>query len=270
MNKVLKAIYEIDAVLGYNAKIPLESIQESTGLDIPTINRMVAMLKDAGLIDALELAFYSTFKHKWVKLQQKGREIYRATASKTEEPQEVISARSAPSKNTRNVAVVHGRNNSAREAIFAFLRAIGLNPMEWSTLIASTGEGTPYIGQVLEKAFSQAQAIVVLMTPDDEGKLRDFLQKPADGNYEKQLTPQARLNVVFEAGMAFGFDSKRTIIVELGVLRPFSDIGGRHTVRLDDTTEKRLDLAKRLETAGCPVSLGTDWLTAGNFAASTD
>jgi predicted nucleotide-binding protein len=269
LNKVLKAIYEIDAVLGYNAKIPSKSIQESTGLEISTINRMVDMLRDADLIDALEIAFYSTFKHKWVKLQPKGREIYRATASKAEEPQEV-SSKSALSKNPRNVAVVHGRNNSARKAMFAFLRAIGLNPMEWSTLIASTGEGSPYIGRVLEKAFSQAQAIVVLITPDDEGKLRDFLQKPADGPHEKQLTPQARLNVVFEAGMAFGFDSKRTIIAELGVLRPFSDIGGRHTVRLDDTAEKRLDLARRLETAGCPISLGHDWLTAGNFAASTD
>jgi hypothetical protein len=69
--------------------------------------------------------------------------------------------------------------------------------------------------------------------------------------------------------MALGLFPDRTVIVELGQLRPVSDIGGRHVVRMNDTPEKRQDLAQRLETAGCLVNrAGTDWYRAGNFSAS--
>ena len=34
--------------------------------------------------------------------------------------------------------VVHGRNLAARDAMFAFLRAIGLEPLEWSVLVSAT------------------------------------------------------------------------------------------------------------------------------------
>jgi predicted nucleotide-binding protein len=73
---------------------------------------------------------------------------------------------------TRKVFVVHGRNEAARSAIFTFLRAIGLDPIEWSKAVTMTGEGSPYPGQVLDAAFAAAQAIVVLLTPDDIAYLR--------------------------------------------------------------------------------------------------
>jgi predicted nucleotide-binding protein len=171
---------------------------------------------------------------------------------------------------TRTVFVVHGRNEAARKSIFAFLRAIGLKPLEWSQAIAATGEGTPYIGQVLDKAFSIAQAIVVLMTPDDVACLRKEFQNEQDPEHEKKLTGQARANVLFEAGMAFGRHPKRTVLVEMGALRPFSDIGGRHVLRLNDSSQRRQDLANRLQTAGCAVDLtGRDWHTAGSFEMKT-
>jgi len=169
----------------------------------------------------------------------------------------------------RKVFVVHGRNLRARDALFMFLRSIDLHPMEWPEIVAATGKGSPYIGEILDKAFSQAQAVIVLMTPDDEGRLRKHFRKAEDPKYESELTPQARLNVLFEAGMAIGRFPKRTILVQLGDLHPFSDIGGRHVIRLDDTPEKRRELALRLETAHCAVNLtGTDWLTAGTFGKS--
>lgn len=74
------------------------------------------------------------------------------------------------------------------------------------------------------------------------------------------------MRALFEAGMAMGRFPERTILVELGNLRPFSDIGGRHVIRPDNTTQKRQELAQRLETAGCGINLkGTDWHTAGDF-----
>jgi predicted nucleotide-binding protein len=166
----------------------------------------------------------------------------------------------------RVVFVVHGRNLAARDALFTFLRSIGLHPLEWSEAVVAAGGGAPYIGDILEKAFSIAQAVVVLMTPDDEARLRKNLQQHGDGLHETRMTPQARPNVLFEAGMAMGRSAERTIIVELGNLRPFSDIAGRHVVRLNNTSQRRQELAQRLQAAGCPVNItGTDWHNAGDF-----
>jgi hypothetical protein len=165
----------------------------------------------------------------------------------------------------RKVFVVHGRNDAARSAMFAFLRAIDLDPIEWSVAVQMTGEGSPYIGQVLDVAFDAAQAIVVLLTPDDIAYLRTEYANGED-DPETQALAQARPNVLFEAGMAMGRNPKRTVLVELGKLRPFSDVAGRLAVRIDGSAAKRKDLAQRLENAGCAINLvGEDWLTAGDF-----
>lgn len=62
----------------------------------------------------------------------------------------------------RKVMVVHGRNTTARNAMFAFLRSIDLHPLDWTELVGSATAGAPYIGDVLDGAFGQAQAVVVL------------------------------------------------------------------------------------------------------------
>jgi predicted nucleotide-binding protein len=167
------------------------------------------------------------------------------------------------------VFVVHGRNRLARDAIFAFLRSISLHPLEWSEMVQKTGKGSPYIGEVLEEGFSSAQAIIVLMTPDDEARLRHSLQGPDEQPDEKNLTPQPRQNVLIEAGMALGLHQDRTIIIELGRLRPVSDTLGRHVIRMNDSADRRNELLQRLKTAGCEVNaVGTDWLRAGSFSSS--
>ena len=169
-------------------------------------------------------------------------------------------------KSSRRVFVVHGRNKDLRDAMFTFLRSIGLEPIEWTQAVQWTGSGSPHVAEILNAAFNRAQATVVLMTPDDEARLRSDFQQSNDPPHEKDLTPQARANVIFEAGMAFGRDPKRTVLVEIGQLRPFSDIGGRHTIRLDNSTATRQALAMRLRDAGCQVNLdGTDWHEAGKF-----
>lgn len=167
----------------------------------------------------------------------------------------------------RTVFVVHGRNKEARRAIFAFLRSIGLRPLEWTHARGLTGVATPYIGQVLDSAFANAQAVVVLLSPDEVVHLRPEYASSAD---DPELQPglQARPNVLFEAGMAMGRDPSRTIMVELGSVRPFSDVAGRHAVHLSNTPAMRNELAMRLRTAGCVVDLsGSDWLEAGDFHA---
>ena len=175
--------------------------------------------------------------------------------------QEVVS------EPARKVFVVHGRNDAARFAIFAFLRSIGLSPIEWSQALASTGKASPYIGEVLDSALAAAQAVVVLLTPDELVSLR---AEYADGtdDPEARVSVQARPNVLFEAGLALGRAPDRVVLVELGRIRHFSDMAGRHTVRLSNSVASRQELASRLRTAGCAVDLtGTDWHTTGDFTA---
>jgi predicted nucleotide-binding protein len=168
---------------------------------------------------------------------------------------------------SRRVFVVYGRNRSARLAVFTFLRSVGLSPIEWCQALTATGKASPYIGEVLDTALSSACAVVVLWTPDEIVSLRP---EYADGDDDPEVQPstQARPNVLFEAGLALGRAPDRVVLVELGRVRHFSDIVGRHTVRLSNTVASRQELAMRLRTAGCAVDLsGTDWHTAGDFSS---
>ena len=51
-----------------------------------------------------------------------------------------------PPTDPHKVFVVHGRNLKARDAMFIFLGAIGLDPIEWSEATKATGKPSPYIG----------------------------------------------------------------------------------------------------------------------------
>lgn len=168
----------------------------------------------------------------------------------------------------RTVFVVHGRNSQARTAMFEFLRSIGLHPLEWAQVVKATGKASPYVGEVVKTGFSLAQAVVVLFTPDDEAQLRSEFREDGDDEFEAILTGQPRQNVLLEAGMALGIDEDRTVIVEIGKLRPISDLSGRHTIRMNNSPQRRNELLDRLESAGCSSNRsGTDWLSAGNFDA---
>jgi predicted nucleotide-binding protein with TIR-like domain len=167
---------------------------------------------------------------------------------------------------SEKVFVVHGRNENARDSLFQFLRAIGLHPIEWSKAVSLTKKASPFVGEILEAAFSHAQAVVVLLTGDDEVRLRNELFKEHEHEYERTFKLQARPNVLFEAGMAFAVHPDRTVLVELGTVKPFSDIAGRHVIKMNNSTEKRQDLAERLKLAGCLIDIsGRDWHNVGNF-----
>jgi len=165
------------------------------------------------------------------------------------------------------VFVVYGRNDRLRQAVFAFLRSVGLHPLEWSQAIKLTRKGSPHVSDILDAAFRKAVAVVVLLTPDDEAKLNRRFLTPNDPEYERQLTGQARPNVLFEAGMAFGRNPDATVLVQAGPLRPFSDVAGRHVVHLSNSLARRQELITKLANAGCNVDAsGTDWHTEGDFS----
>ncbi len=168
------------------------------------------------------------------------------------------------------VWIVHGRDDKFRRAMFDFVRSIGLEPLEWSSAVKATRKGSPYPGEVLDKAFAKASAVIVLLTPDDEAQLRKVHWRKGEEAYEKRLMGQARPNVLFEAGMAFGTHPSQTVLVEVGKCRPFSDTLGRLVVRMNDSAAKRKELADRLAAAGCIVdTTGTNaWMEAGDFSSA--
>jgi len=169
-------------------------------------------------------------------------------------------------KPPNQVFVVHGRDQAAKDAMFAFLRAIGVKPIEWNSALAMSKKAAPFIREILDAAFASARAIVVLLTPDDFAQLRADLLTPKDKPYERTLTGQARPNVLFEAGMAFVTHPGQTVLVQLGTLREFSDVAGRHVVHMTNEFEKRQELATKLKNAGCDVdTTGSDWVTDGDF-----
>lgn len=195
--------------------------------------------------------------------------------------EDVATTSVAPSKNMEVplskdvVFVVHGRNEKLRDAMFDFLRAVGLNPREWPQLKAEAmkeiKQGSPYVGAIVDTAFKQAQGIVVLLSGDDLARLREEFLKDGDPDYERELTPQARPNVLFEGGMAMGICPEKTIWVQVGQVRAFSDTVGRHVIHLDNSTEKRHQLIQELKAIQCNVDdSGTRWMEVGNFADEPD
>jgi predicted nucleotide-binding protein len=166
------------------------------------------------------------------------------------------------------VFVVHGRDVGLRSAMYEFLGALGLRPLEWGHAIrAARGKGgNPYVNDAVAKVMEQAQAIVILLSPDDEAKLKDQFVGKNERQTEGKLLGQARANVIFETGIAVGAHHRKTVMVRAGEVKAFSDVGGMHIPRIGNDAVSRNDLANRLEDLGCKTNRdGAHWLHAGDF-----
>jgi predicted nucleotide-binding protein len=177
-------------------------------------------------------------------------------------------AKKAKPKKDDSVFVVHGRNEPLRKSFFEFLRSLGLKPMEWSAALMTAKGANPYIGDVLDSAMEKVSAVVVLFSPDDEARLKADLCSKEERTTEGKLLGQPRPNVIFEAGLALGRHPEKTLLVQIGKVRGFTDIAGKHVARLSNDIPKRNDVAMRLKKIGCEVDTsGSDWTSAGDFIA---
>ena len=197
-------------------------------------------------------------------------EQIKAIRNSLEESTKLKLGRPLPDVDRRRVFVVHGRNMPARDAIFNFLSRINLSPIEWEEAIDMTGSTAPSNLTTIEHAFSNARAAVIILSGDDIARLGRRYLSETDGPYERLPTGQARPNVIFEAGMSFGYYPARTLFVSFGKTRPISDIDGINILYLSDDAKSRKKIAGRLTNAGCAVDVEnkTDWLTAGDFKAA--
>jgi predicted nucleotide-binding protein len=170
--------------------------------------------------------------------------------------------------NNNSIFVVHGRDGQLNTDMFAFLRAIGLNPLEWSQAIKGAKGANPHIDDVIYDAMEKVQGVLVMFSPDEEARLKSKFCTGLDKKkgFDK-LDGQARPNVIFEAGLALGAHSKKTLLVQVGDVRDISDIAGKHLVHLSNSPASRKELAQRLKTKlrFTVDSTGTDWPTIGDF-----
>jgi predicted nucleotide-binding protein len=201
-------------------------------------------------------------------LHRDARQRIAASLGKTKgnEPAAAERPPNGPTDRSRTVVVVHGRDMKLRDSMFQFLRSVGLSPVEWNEAVRRTGRAAPYTGEIVEALFQGAQAIVVIMSPDEHVELRTDLQS---GDSTDNSGWQPRPNVYIEAGMALGRDEAHTVLVEIGGVRHATDLVGRNAIRFDGSSTNRHDLLERLRIAGCPVTtVGNDWLRVGDFKIS--
>jgi predicted nucleotide-binding protein len=163
---------------------------------------------------------------------------------------------SLPLQDPGKVFIVHGRDLKLLDNLGDLLRSVGLTPLSWEEARSLTGKPTPFTEEVVTTAFSKAQAIIILISPDERVQLRNELA--ADGNAD--IGHQPRPNVIWEMGLAMAMHHERTILLEVGAVRTLSDLAGRNVIRLDErqgiNTDKRKLLLSALRTAGCTVNMG--------------
>jgi len=166
----------------------------------------------------------------------------------------------------KKVYVVHGHNHALRDSMYAFLQALGLQPIEKEVAVDWTGEASPFVSRIIDVAFENAQAIVVLLTGENKTRLREKFWDEHDKNDEKVFRSQPSQDQIFEAGYAFGKAPQRTILVQIGDVKLFTDIEGRHIPNFTGNASDRHALKNQLKRAGCKVEdIGISWLSAGNF-----
>jgi predicted nucleotide-binding protein len=166
----------------------------------------------------------------------------------------------------RRVFVVYGRDSAMTRSFFDLLHGVGLEPLSWETIIESVHKPMPSLAEAVLNAPKIAQAALVLLSPDDIVELHPDLYGPNDHPYERARGGQARPNVLFELGLAYMAYPERTVIVEVGLMRPIADLAGLNTIRFNGSATAVEKVLKRLTLAGCPVDLKrTDWTDTSRF-----
>lgn len=139
------------------------------------------------------------------------------------------------------VFIVHGHDGEARESVARFLSQLGLDPV---ILHEQANQGRTVIEKV--EAHSDVGFAVVLLTPDDEGRLR--------GKTTFEARP--RQNVLLELGFFIGKLGRRNVCaLKRGDLEIPSDFAGVVWTQMDAMGAWKQALCKELQASGYSV----DW-----------
>lgn len=143
---------------------------------------------------------------------------------------------------SRDVFIVHGHDQAARESVARFVTQLGLNPI---ILHEQPNKGRTII-EKLEGHLRVGFAIVIL-TPDDVG---------AEAEEAENLSPRARQNVVLELGFFCGVLGRSHVCaLNKGNIQIPSDYLGVVYIDIDERGGWRIELAREMKAANLPVDL---------------
>jgi predicted nucleotide-binding protein len=150
---------------------------------------------------------------------------------------------------SNKIFLVHGRDEPAKNEVALFLRSIGLDPI---ILHLRPNAGRHLLTKFREEAEG-ANFAVVLMTPDDVGRIADT---------DAGLQPRARQNVVFELGFFIGkFGPANVAALMKSTVEKPSDFDGIAYIPYGPGTSWKTDLAREMHHAKIPFD-ATAILTA--------
>jgi hypothetical protein len=129
----------------------------------------------------------------------------------------------------KRIFIVHGRDTQALEKLQLILAQRGVQSVSLSD---EPGTGKLLLQQ-LEEIVSECCAGFILLTPDDEGRLRS----------EEKWNPRARQNVVFEGGLlsALYRDRSRVCFLKTDAMELPSDL---HGIKYEDFDKKNPQIAR--------------------------
>ena len=137
------------------------------------------------------------------------------------------------------VFIVHGRD-AAKPDISAFVDGQGLKPV----ILSDQPSGGKTVIEKVEE-YGDVGYAIVLLTPDDEGRLRDSTDSQK---------PRARQNVVFELGYFIGRLGREYVCaLTKGELELPSDYAGVVYIPYGDSTDWKARLMAELRSAGYTV-----------------
>lgn len=134
----------------------------------------------------------------------------------------------------KQVFIVHGRDKTYTNEIARFIdNKFGIKSILFEEELNRSQT-------IIEKllTYSYVQAAIVIITPDDEGRLK--------GSTEK-AKPRARQNVIFEMGLFYGILGRENVIALLKDVEKPSDIDGVLYIKLDDSDSWKYYLQNELD-----------------------
>ena len=138
---------------------------------------------------------------------------------------------------SREVFLVHGKDDGAKETVARYLEQLGLEPI---VLHEQPNQGRTIIEKF--EQYAQVGFAVVLLTPDDE------FSPPEQGG---SIRFRARQNVILELGFFLGIlGREKTLALHKGKLELPSDYDGVLYIPLDEGEGWKLQLVQELLAAG--------------------
>ena len=166
-------------------------------------------------------------------------EIEEYWEDENQEPQPPLVRENGP-LDTKEVFIVHGRDDEAKETVARFLDRLGLSPVILHE--------QPNQGRTIIEKFEQHAHVgfaLALLTPDDLGALQEN---------KNILKPRARQNVIFEFGYFIGrLGRERVCALTKGDIEIPSDYEGVIYIPLDDSEGWKMKLVKEFKNAGLDV-----------------